>query len=161
MSYQFTMEIQGDEILQKALEDKTFLAEPITKMLEDACSILEPRVIEKTPIDLGELKGSIDSKVYPGDPMPEGAVIGTNLPRAPFSEWDTRPHWPPWGPGSLLAGWAGRHGIKPFLVARAISIRGTVGKHMFGDTLKESGSDLNQLAQETGAEIERKWRESA
>jgi hypothetical protein len=38
----------------------------------------------------------------------------------------TKPHWPPWGPGSALAAWAAQKGIPAFLVARAISRRGTI-----------------------------------
>lgn len=65
----------------------------------------------------------------------------------------TVPHWPPWGPGSNLAGWAERKGIPVFLVARAISRRGTIkryggpskGAEMFDKGLKDSQSDISSM----------------
>lgn len=73
------------------------------------------------PVDTGNLRRSITHEV---SAQAGGVVgrVGTNVPYGRYVEEGTRPHWPP---VAAVAGWARRHGIEPFLVARAISRRGT------------------------------------
>ena len=49
-------------------------------------------------------------------------VVGSNVLYAPYVETGTKPHWPPI---SAVETWARRHGMNPYLVARAISRKGT------------------------------------
>lgn len=46
-------------------------------------------------------------------------------------EYGSRPHWPPI---AALQGWADRHDIPVFLVARAIALHGTKPRHFWRDT---------------------------
>jgi len=52
-------------------------------------------------------------------------VVGSSVEYAPYVELGTRPHFPPYQPGTPLARWAELHGVPAFVVARAISVRGT------------------------------------
>jgi hypothetical protein len=72
------------------------------------------------PVSEGKLRGSIFTEfgVLKG-------VLGFNSDYAVYVHEGTRPHFPPFGPGTSVNRWSSLHGINPFLVARAISIRGT------------------------------------
>jgi HK97 gp10 family phage protein len=86
------------------------------------------------PVDTGNLRRSITHDV---SAQAGGVVgrVGTNVPYARYVEEGTSPHWPP---VSALAGWAGRHGIPAFLVARAISRRGTKAKPYLKPALQKN-----------------------
>jgi HK97 gp10 family phage protein len=73
------------------------------------------------PIDLGELKKSITHVVT----QRSGRIDGEILSAAPYSayvEFGTSPHFPPI---SALQGWADRHGIPAYAVAKSIARKGT------------------------------------
>lgn len=76
-------------------------------------------------VNTGRLRASITPEVRSGTDTVEG-IVGSNVTYAPFVEFDTRPHWPPI---AALRVWAERHHANAFLVARAISRHGTIGKH--------------------------------
>lgn len=65
----------------------------------------------------------------------------------PFREYNTRPHWPPYGPGTSLAQWSEARGIKPFLVARAISRRGTQGNYIVTKAWEQTQPRIQQAVQ--------------
>ena len=75
------------------------------------------------PADRGEsgLRGSIKPSIRRSKTAVMG-VVGSNLKYAGYVEMGTKPHWPP---VEALQPWARRHGMSAFLVARAISRRGT------------------------------------
>jgi hypothetical protein len=85
-------------------------------------------------VDTGRLRASITPEVRIAGNTIYG-VVGTNVFYGPFVEYDTRPHWPPL---KALEVWARRHGTTAYLVARAISIRGTRGKHYLEKGLDEA-----------------------
>lgn len=98
----------------------------------DAQRDVMDRILGAPRVDLGELGSGIDVDF---GPIPDGfqAVVHPSEAAdryAIFVEEDTRPHWPP--PGAL-SGWADRHGIPEFLVARKIAQEGTEGIHMFAE----------------------------
>jgi hypothetical protein len=81
-------------------------------------------VVRSAPVDTGILRGSYKWEFEPGSNRLTG-VVYSDSKYAPYVEFGTRPHWPPIAP---LEDWARRHGMPPgsgFLIARAISIRGT------------------------------------
>lgn len=98
-------------------------------------------------IDLGELVSGIyykttvtpsgmETVVRPSDKADEYAI---------FVERGTKPHFPPI---AALQGWADRHGIPAFLVARKIARDGTEPRYMWRDT-------LNDLQQKVDSEANR------
>lgn len=113
--------------------------------LTEAVLLLEREVKLKTPEGAGpiHLRDSIHSKVRLSGQSVRG-ILGTPLAHAEPVEFGTRPHFPPTGP---IQHWVERKlGISgkeaesaAFLIARAISRRGTKGAHMF-----EKGFEENQ-----------------
>jgi hypothetical protein len=71
-----------------------------------------------------------------------------------FVEKDTRPHWPPI---AAITPWANRHGIEPFLVARAISKHGTKGIHMFENEFNALARRGDRLANDLGIQMIRNF----
>lgn len=65
----------------------------------------------------------------------------------PFQENDQPAHWPPWGPDSRLETWSFAHNVDPFLVARAISIRGTFGNYIFQETWETYQQEIRAAVQ--------------
>lgn len=83
-------------------------------------------------VNTGRLRASITPEVTSQGEVIKG-VVGSNVTYAPYVEFDTRPHWPyqrgiPMEDQPIVL-WAKRHHANAFLVARAISKRGTIGKH--------------------------------
>lgn len=83
-------------------------------------------------VNTGILRASITPQVTLQGSTVQG-VVGSNKTYAPYVEFDTRPHWP-YAKGIPMENqpivlWARRHGANAYLVARAISQRGTYGKH--------------------------------
>lgn len=72
--------------------------------------------------------------------------VGTNVPYAPFVEYDTSPHFPPL---SALEGWARRHGTSAWLVAKGIARHGTKGKHFLGKATKENRQRVYDMFEKT------------
>ena len=107
-------------------------------------SHLKPLVKDKTPVDKGKLKRAIDFTVKQVRPhVWEMDLNARKVKYGIFVERGTRPHWPPL---AAIRDWALRHGIPPFLVARAIARHGTIkrfgrpgpkGAEMFEKTLRE------------------------
>ena len=110
-------------------------------------SHLKPLIQSKTPVDRGKLQRGISFKVeHRGSAIWELILdVFDEQARkyALYVERGTRPHWPPI---AAITGWAERHGIPPFLVARAIAKHGTIkrfgrpgpaGAEMFGKTLDQ------------------------
>ena len=110
--------------------------------LNQALTVLENQVKVETPVDTGRLRAGTNHEVREEGNALVG-VLGNNAEYAPHVEWGTRPHFPP---VKAVAGWARRHGINPFLVARAIAVRGTKAARMFAKVL-ESPFASNTVSQ--------------
>lgn len=92
--------------------------------MKKAALLVEGDAKRNAPVDMGLLRASITHEI-----RTEGAggrtvtgVVGSNKTYAAAMELGSRPHWPP---VEALQVWARRHGMDAFLVARAISRRGT------------------------------------
>ena len=103
---QVARDLRGDEFVD-AMQTATLMVERDAKLL--------------APVDTGRLRASITGEVRVEGNSVQG-VVGSNVLYAPYMELGTRPHFPP---VRALAVWARRHGMNAFLVARAISVRGT------------------------------------
>lgn len=96
---------------------------------------VEAEVVKRTPVDQGLLRASISGRVVDLWPRVEG-IAGSPLPYVTPVELGSQPHWPPREP---IQSWVRRKfGVTgkamvslAFLVARAISRRGTRPHHMF------------------------------
>jgi HK97 gp10 family phage protein len=111
------------------------------KPMKGAEEVLVRAARKNTPVDTGALRNSITAKVTAHGNHITG-VIGSNLKYAMAVEKGTRPHFPPI---HAVEGWARRHGIKAFLVARAISRRGTKGHHMLERALEDNRRKVIQF----------------
>jgi hypothetical protein len=127
--------------------------------------IVVGNVRRETPEDTGKLKNAIDDEVSIGRDKTVTLTVAADSSVKPVVvasvAGGTKPHWPPWGPGSELAAWAKRKGIPVFLVARAISRRGTIkrfggpskGAEMFVKGLLASRSDIDNMARDIEQDI--------
>jgi phage gpG-like protein len=96
--------------------------EPMLEGMRNATLLVTRDAKRFAPVDTGRLRASIIPEIRVSGPTQIQGVVGSNVEYAPFVELGTKPHWPPVG---ALEVWARRHGISAFLVARAISRRGT------------------------------------
>jgi hypothetical protein len=91
------------------------------------------------PVSEGRLRSSIftDFEILKG-------ILGFNADYAVYVHEGTRPHWPPFGAGTAINRWSRMHGINPFLVARAISLRGTKSQPFLKEGVDRSKSIIDQ-----------------
>lgn len=116
-------EIKGLKEIQRNMEKavKDLRGTPIVNAMRDATLMVTRDAKINAPVDTGRLRASITPEVSSAAEEVRG-VVGSNVVYAPYVELGTRPHWPPI---SALEVWARRHHTSAFLVARAISRRGT------------------------------------
>lgn len=88
------------------------------------------------PVDTGLLRSRIliEQRVEGARQIASvGTFEGGAEHYGPDVEFGTRPHWPP---RKALEGWARRHGVPVFLVARAIARRGTRPQPFLGPAFR-------------------------
>lgn len=135
-----TVTIQGLDTLINRLKRGSknigkIAGQGLKPLADDTVSGVKQRITEAPRVDLGVLRDGIyaDNQsrtgwakfvIRPSDQADRYAI---------FVEENTRPHWPPI---DAIQGWADRHGIPAFLVARKISKEGTTGIHMFAEEYK-------------------------
>lgn len=111
------------------------------KPIEQAEALLVRETRKNTPVDTGALRNSITAKITAVGNHITG-VVGSNLKYAMAVEKGTRPHFPP---TQALEGWSRRHGMVAFVVARAISRRGTKAHHMLESALEDNRRKVIQF----------------
>lgn len=123
MPAKISAEIKGLKEVQRNLETaaKELRGTPMINAMRDATLVVDRDAKKNAPVDTGRLRASITPEVTTQGEIVKG-VVGSNVKYAPYVELGTRPHWPPL---AALEVWARRHHTSAFLVARAISIRGT------------------------------------
>lgn len=140
-----TVRVEGlDEALRKL--DPRMVDRPCRNFLERGSILVQNEARRLAPVDTGQLRASIDRDVGARE-----AVIGTNEDYAPYVEKGTRPHFPPVG---AVAGWARRHGMEPYAVARAIARAGTRPQPFLEPGLRNSEGGIRALLPVLAAEIE-------
>jgi HK97 gp10 family phage protein len=117
------VEVEGLDAARRKMEQvvKDLHGTPMQMAMRDATLLVQRAAMQNAPVDTGRLRASITPEVRTEGRTVIG-VVGSNLFYAPYSELGTRPHWPPL---AALEVWARRHGTTAFVVARAISRRGT------------------------------------
>jgi hypothetical protein len=83
-----------------------------------------------------------------------GMAIVSGVPYVGWVLSGTPPHWPPM---AAVAGWAQRHGIPPFLVARAISKKGTKANPFFDRAWERTVAGMPGRLSELMRDIQRNW----
>lgn len=137
----------------------------VERVARNKLQALGPKVVTNvrrhTPRASGKLEDAIEAEVSTVGQKDVTLRVAANDTVAKVVtasvEKGTKPHWPPWGPGSELAAWAALKGIIPFLVARAIALRGTIkrfggpskGAEMFEKGLRDSQPDIEDTIRET------------
>lgn len=90
------------------------------------------------PVDQGYLRGPAMQTEFSDL---KGALVN-RAPYAIFVHEGTRPHFPPL---AAIEGWADRHGIPPYLVARSIASKGTKRHPFFDDAAKEGEGQIQKF----------------
>jgi len=133
--------------------------------IAEALQLLEREIVTRTPRGAGPIH--LADTIFAADPRVAGdkvwGELGTPCVYAEPVEYGTRPHWPPSGP---LVHWVERilniHGKEAetvaFLIARAISKRGTKGAHMFSKGFAAAESRVVGILDEIPEEILRQMR---
>lgn len=132
----------------------------ITKVTE-ALNLLEREVVKRTPYGAGpiHLRDTIHGRVSISGSKVAG-ILGTSLEYGEPVELGTRPHFPPIGPLQFWVekklGYTGREAASvAFLIARAISRRGTSGAEMFERGFGASRAQVIRILEEIPGEIVR------
>lgn len=99
------------------------------------------------PVDTGRLRSSIVSQVRSVNfPRRVEGVVSSNVEYAPHMEYGTEHNKMP--PIAALQGWARRHGLNAFLVARAILRRGGLkGRFYFKQAVDKNRAAINTIFQ--------------
>ncbi len=143
-----TINIKGADKLRRALRNPKFVQGPASEFVRVSAFKIQREAALAAPSDRGHLRGSITPAFDKGGLR---ARVGTNKKYAPFMEFGTKPHWPPWsGPKGLpLQRWARRHGFPggttgAFLVARSIARKGTKPRRFMQKGIKRSEGFIRQ-----------------
>lgn len=127
--------------------------------LTEALMLLEREVKLKTPEGAGpiHLRDTIHPKVSMSGQKVEG-LLGTPLAHGEPVELGTKPHFPPTGPiqhwVEKKLGISGKEAASvAFLIARAISRRGTKGAHMFKKGFEENEDRVMRILESIPDEI--------
>ena len=133
------VEIKGLDKFRKAIGKFPQIA---AKNLDEAIKLsiyeIQRTTTPKVPVSEGRLKNSIRI-----DLIPLRGSLGFTADYATYVHEGTRPHWPPFGAGSSLERWSRLHGIIPFLVARAISVRGTKAQPFLKEGVEGAKSSID------------------
>lgn len=129
----------------------------------EALLLLEREVIKETPRGAGPIH--LGDSIHAKQPQISGqkvwGIMGTPLGHGEPVESGTKPHFPPVGP---IQHWVERKlkiegkeaATVAFLIARAISRRGTKGAHMFEKGFEASEARVIRILEEIPEEIIRR-----
>ena len=120
--------------------------------MEEAVLLTQTNIELRTPVDTDNLRGKIAGQTLRGGSAGTviRGIVSDNAIYGEAVEKGSKPHFPPI---AAIEGWAKRHGANPYLVARAISKRGTKARHMFRDGLAESKAGIFAIFMTRGKEF--------
>lgn len=139
MPGQFSIKIiNSDKFIEAAKRYPAETATQISRAIYSTILIYRRLASMKAPVDRGNLSGTYWRETYNAD----GAISGRLENVAPYAMYvhgdgsaeRSAPHWPPM---EAIEGWANRHGIPPFLVARSIARKGTPLVPFLKDAIEE------------------------
>lgn len=138
----YTVELEGLDELERAFRKSPRLFdEEMNRAMRQALDLTEEQIAGRTPVNIGQLRGSIATEIR-GKAMDMRGLVGTPLIYGLPVETGRRPKKSP-PPIDAIEYWVIRKGIAPagesrsvaFLIARAIGAWGTKGAFMFKEGL--------------------------
>jgi len=166
MADMVAVSIEGlDELIRKAGDNATLLGRPLKRFFTLSAIAVQKYSRNRAPRDRGQLASGINTEVDNGT-IPEWATIGPSAEYGASVEFGIGDFNE--GPGGLgqaplptadqLEGWARRHGLNAYLVARAIERRGGIRPNPYmRDGFSESLRDIYEYLDACGSEIEAEW----
>lgn len=115
---------------------------PMVAAMRQATLLVERTAKREASVDTGRYRASITPEVRARGTTVEG-VVGSNVEYARWTVLGRRPGKMP--PVSALQVWARRHGVSAFLVARAISRRGTKGDQSLIKGIEQNEAAIERL----------------
>lgn len=112
-------------------------------------------ILSAGAVDLGELIGGIHYNIQQTGNGLQSTIRPSEAADkyAAAVEYGSRPHWPPI---DALEGWASRHGIPAFLVARKIAMEGTEPRYFWRDTFEDLNKEVDSQLPDFADELARK-----
>jgi HK97 gp10 family phage protein len=136
----FAIEIKNLDRIQENFTKAPKIMTPILqKGITEAGAEIVRTEVEEAPHDTGNLQRSVQFRM--------SGMTGIIQPLADYAgavQFGTKPHMPP---ANALRGWAMRHNMNAFLVARAISRKGTKANPFITRTVKGVSSEVNKIFQ--------------
>jgi hypothetical protein len=136
-----------------------------TAKLSEVVNLLEAAIKKKAPYGAGpiHLRDTIHGDVKAMTDRVTG-IVGTPAKYGEAVEFGTKPHFPPVGPIQFwvekkLGYPAAEAASVAFLIARAISQRGTKGAHMFEHTWDEKEAQVVRILEEIPDDIIRRLQQ--
>jgi len=147
-----TIEIVGDEKLAAGLSKAAGSVLPAQTKTAMTASLLliEGDARRGVKRDTGRLQNSITHRISGGGGNLTGEV-GPSVKYGLYVERGRRPGRPP--PVSAVAAWARRHGVSPFLVARAIGRKGVRPAPFLLPAYEKNKGRITDLFAKIGAKV--------
>lgn len=143
--------IEGLEKLQAGLSaGPTTLAAEVRTAMQAGSLLIEGTARGLAPKDTGRLAGSITHQITGGGANLT-SKIGPSVAYGLFAEKGRRAGTPP--PVGAVRGWATRHGMNPYVLARAIGRKGTKGKPYMRPAFDSNVSKVISLFEKVGAVV--------
>jgi hypothetical protein len=145
------IELQGFDDIQRRLGRYPPAAEAqLRNAMTTALLVLEADQRRHVAQDTRRLMSGITSRIEGSGPVLTGRV-GPTVRYGLFVERGRRPGRRP--PVAALAGWARRHGVNPFALARAIGRRGTRAQPFVEPSLERNRDQLRRIFERVGARL--------
>ena len=152
MAAEVSVTIEGLTQLEAGLADAPATLASATRRQMDAASLLiEGTARTLAPQDRRILAGSITYAISGSGGNLTSRIGPSVLYGLPVERGTRGPRRPP--PVAALAGWAARHGVNAFLLARAIGRRGTKGKPYMEPALDKHKRDVDRLMSDIGVTV--------
>lgn len=155
----YSAQIDGLDKLQNKLK-ASVAGPPVTKFFTRGALLVQREAKPLTPVDRGTLRRSITTEVDSRSPIPQYALIGTNVAYALYVHEGRKPgKYPPAGP---IAAWIKRKqlNVPTFTVQRAIARRGIEAKPFLKDGFENATPAINALVPTLARELERAYRDA-
>lgn len=151
----FSIEVTGiDKLEEKFNHIKSDLSGgALVSGMQKAVNLVLRDAKQGAPVFTGALKSSIIGEVRTNGMSQFNTVegiVGSNLRYAAAAENGSIPHFPP---VSALQQWAERHGANAFVIARAISRKGTKGSHFLQNSVDKNRDAVIDIIDKTVGEI--------